>query len=369
MLSTPLKVALRNMSHDTAFVRFQQQLLTGGRRNSVSEIVEWFGAIQAQDFGAALWAIGQRSDSLTFADVERAIADRQIVRTWPLRGTIHFVPAADLRWMLSLTGARQNERSWSVLRSVGLDQAILDRGRSSLEAALRDGPLTRPEIYAAFQRSGLPTEKGAGLHIIGYWAQAGLICFGAHRGKQPTFVLLDDWLADTNHHTPDPDTALRTLADRYFQSRGPATDRDFAWWSGLPLTVARRAIQLAGDLLEERRLNGGSFWLHLSRPLRKSADGNLLRLLSPFDEILVAYKDRSAYDRHPGVPDPALTFFSPTVLANGRLVGTWKKVVSSKSAQVQLAAAADADRLDAQLIERELGRLSHFWGRTFTLAP
>lgn len=357
------------MSHDTAFLRFQQQLLTGARRNSVSDIVEWFGAIQAQDFGAALWAIGQRSDSLTFADVERAIADRQIVRTWPLRGTIHFVPAADLRWMLALTGGRQNERSWSVLRTVGLDQAILDRARSILEAALRDGPLTRPEIYAAFERAGLATEKGAGLHIIGYWAQAGLICFGAHRSKQPTFVLLDDWLAGTTRNTPDPDAALQTLAIRYFQSRGPATDRDFAWWSGLPLTVARRAIRLAGDLLEEHRLNGGSFWLDVSQPRRKLAEGNLLRFLSPFDEILVAYKDRSAYDLHSGVQDPALTFFSPTILANRRLVGTWKKVVGSKSAQVQLAVAADAGRLDAQLIERELGRLSHFWGRTFTLTP
>jgi hypothetical protein len=121
------------MSNNTALHRFQQQLLTGARRQSDSEIAEWFGAIQAQDFGAVLWAIGQGSAGLTFADVERAIADRQIVRTWPLRGTFHFVPAVDLRWMLALTGARQNERSWSVLRSVGLDPAILDRGRSILE--------------------------------------------------------------------------------------------------------------------------------------------------------------------------------------------------------------------------------------------
>jgi Winged helix DNA-binding domain len=357
------------MSNETALGRCQQQLLTGAHRKPAFEIVEWFGAIQAQGFGAALWAIGQRSDGLTFTDVQRAIADRQIVRTWPLRGTIHFVPSADLRWLLALTGTRQNERSWSVLRSVGLDQAILDRGRSILEAALSDGPLTRPEIYVAFKRAGLTTDKGAGLHVIGFWAQAGLICFGAHRGKQPTFALLDDWLAGTSQSTPDPEPALRTLATRYFQSRGPATDRDFAWWSGLPFTVAREAIQLAGDLLEERRLNGSSLWLHRSHPRGKLAEGNLLRLLSPFDEILVAYKDRSAYDCDPGVQNPALTFFRPTILANGRLVGTWKKVVGSKSAQVQLAVAADAGRLDAQLIERELSRLSRFWGRKFDLAP
>ncbi|WP_374432395.1 winged helix DNA-binding domain-containing protein [Tabrizicola sp.] len=356
------------MTNEIALTRCRNQLLAGDHGTSASEIVEWFGAMQAQDFGAALWAIGQRSNSLTATEVERAIADRQIVRTWPLRGTIHFVPAADVRWMLALTGARQNERSWSVLRSVGLDQAILNRGRSILEAALRDGPLTRPEIYAAFDTAGLALRKGAGLHIIGYWAQAGLICFGAHRLSQPTFALLDDWLAGTRHNTLDQGTAHRTLATRYFQSRAPATDRDFAWWSGLPLTVAREAIRLADDLLEERRLDGCSMWMHRFRSPWKSDDGNLLRLLSPFDEILVAYKDRSACDRHPGIQDPALSFFGPTICANGRLVGTWKKVVGPKTARVQLVIAPDVGRLDAQLIKQELARLSLFWGRMFDLA-
>jgi hypothetical protein len=332
-------------------------------------VVEWFGALQAQDYGAALWAIGQRSAGLTAKDIEAAIATRQIVRTWPLRGTIHFVPAADLRWMLTLTGARQLEKSQSVLRSMGLDTDLLNRGRSILERVLQDRTLTRPEIYAEFDRGGLGAKKGGGLHILGYWAQAGLICLGAHRGQQPTFALLDDWLAGARLRKPDREEALATLANRYFQSRAPATDRDFAWWAGLTLATARESIRLAGDRLHERPHHGISVWIPASDPLTKTASGGLLRLLSPFDELLVAYKDRTAYDRDPGAVDRALTFFGATILLNGRLVGSWKKTIGSKSARLSLQIAPDVGKVDPDLITAECARLSHFWGRPFTLDP
>jgi hypothetical protein len=354
---------------DTALTRCRQQLLTRPQGKSVAEIVAWFGAIQAQDFGAALWAIGQRGKGLTAVDVERAIDDREIVRTWALRGTIHFVPAGDLGWMLTLTGARQNQRSWPVLRSVGLDQAQIDRGRSVLESALRDGPLTRPEIYEKFERAGLTAGKGRGLHILGYWAQAGLICLATHRGKQPTFALLDAWLAGARHHQPDPDAALRALAICYFQSRGPATERDFAWWSGLPLTAARKAIGLAGAQLQDIKHDGSFIWMHETDQSSKPVGRRLLRLLSPFDEMLVAYKDRTAYDRNPASSEQAPNFFGPTILLNGRLVGTWKKTLGRNTGEVHLAFAPGQARPDARLVDGELARLSHFWGRRFDLAP
>jgi hypothetical protein len=355
------------MSEDTARARCQRQLLTRRYERSALDVVEWFGAIQAQDYGAALWAIGQRSAGLTAQDIEAAINGRQIVRTWPLRGTIHFVAAADLRWMLALTGARQLEKSQSVLRNMGLDADLLNRGRVILERVLQDRPLTRPEIYAAFDRSDLGAKKGAGLHILGYWAQAGVICLGAHRGKQPTFALLDDWLAGTRPRRPDREEALATLANRYFQSHAPATERDFAWWSGLSLTAAREAIRLAGDRLEERKDKAGFVWHPASDPPDPTAPDPLVRLLSPFDELLVAYKDRSAYHRDSGPVDPSLTFFGPTILLNGRLVGRWKKTVAAKSARLSLQIAPGAGRVDRDMITAECARLSRFWGQDFTL--
>lgn len=347
---------------DLALIRCQKQFLTGAPAASVLQIVEWFGAIQAQDFGSAFWAIGQRSEDLTADDVHQAIAEQQIVRTWPLRGTIHFVPAADLRWILALTGKRQNERSWSVLRSMGLDLSILTHGRKVLESALRDGALTRPEIYARLEHDGITTAKGAGLHILGYWAQEGLICFGPHRGKQPTFVLLDDWLPAVDSRALDRDAALEALAMRYFQSHGPATDRDFAWWSGLSLTEAREAIRLAGQWLESQVTGDATLWSNPEgAPLAQPSE-DTLRLLSPFDELLVAYKDRTAYDRVSGVSDEAITFFQPSLLLNGRLVGSWQKTLGSKSGKVHLQFGSDVAPVEPALIEAQLARLSRFHG-------
>lgn len=350
------------MSNDLALIRCQKQFLIGTAPTSALQVVEWLGAIQAQDFGGALWAIGQRSEGLTAEDVHQALAERQIVRTWPLRGTIHFVPATDLRWMLALTGKRQNERSWSVLRSMGLDLPILEQGRKVLESALRDGPLTRPEIYARFEYDGIATAKGAGLHVLSYWAQEGLICFGPHRAKQPTFVLLDDWLSAVDSRVLDRDVALETLAIRYFQSHGPATDRDFAWWSGLTLTEARGAMRLAERSLEAQVTGDTTLWSTTDATPSVQPSGDMLRLLSPFDELLVAYKDRTAYDRVSGVPDDAVTFFHPSVLLNGRLIGSWQKTLGRKSGVVHLQFGSDVTPVEPASVAAQLARLSHFHG-------
>ena len=350
------------MPFDTARIRCHHQRLTGARPASALQVVEWFGAIQAQDFGAALWAVGQRSAGLTAEDVTRAIADREIVRSWPMRGTIHFVPGADLRWMLSLTSARENDRVRSLLRGLGHGQATLDRARGILEAALSNGPLTRPEIYEKLEQDGIPTAKTVGIQILTFWAQSGLICFAEHCGKQPTFALLDDWLAPEKANQPDRETALRTLAERYFRSHSPATERDFAWWAGITLTVAREAIRLAGGLLSERVLNGVPFLSHVDSQPDADAEGDVLRLLSPFDEILVGYKDRSAYDLQSGAPDQTLNLFGPTLLLNGRLVGSWQKTLGAKSGRATLAFLPAADPRARTLADAEIKRLSHFWG-------
>ena len=191
----------------------------------------------------------------------------------------------------------------------------------------------------------------AGLHILGYWAQAGLICFGPHRGKQPTLVLLDDWLADVDSLSLDHQASLEALALRYFQSHGPASDRDFAWWSGLSLTMAREAMQLAGERLREIVLDDTALWSLSSIRADVPAPNGLLHLLSPFDELLVGYKDRAAYDRVPGAPDEAITFFRPSVLLNGRLVGAWQKTMGAKSGQAHLQFVGDPDAVAPELVE------------------
>src|SRR5690242_3762111 len=72
-----------------------------GAPASALQVTRELGALQAQDYASGAWSLGVRS-GLTLEQVEQAVVDRQVVRTWPMRGTIHWVPAEDARWMCEL---------------------------------------------------------------------------------------------------------------------------------------------------------------------------------------------------------------------------------------------------------------------------
>lgn len=80
---------------DLASLRLANHRLTTHATLSPSDVVVAMGAIQAQDYRSALWAVGVRARGATLADVERALADAAIVRTWAMRGTLHLVPPRD----------------------------------------------------------------------------------------------------------------------------------------------------------------------------------------------------------------------------------------------------------------------------------
>jgi hypothetical protein len=306
--------------------RLAAQRISTGRDNDddPAAVASWLGAVQAQDYLAALWAVGLRTKAATQADVERSIARRHIVRTWPMRGTLHFVSAADARWMTELLAPRKVAAAAGRLRSLGIDQSVLARARRVLARSLEGGrSLTRRAVYAALERAKVATGGQRGVHILWRLAQDCLICFGPHEGKQPTFVLFDEWLP-RSRGLPRED-ALAELAHRYFCGHGPATLLDFAWWSGLKLADARLAIALAGRRIQSETLDGIQHWFS-DLPGQRGAADALAYALPAFDELLVGYKDRSA------ALDPTTSplviaggMFKPVVLAGGRLVGAWKR--------------------------------------------
>jgi hypothetical protein len=281
----------------------------------------------------------------TEKDVERAIADRSIVRCWPMRGTLHFVAAEDVPWMLDLLAPRVLKRHRPRLeRDFGLDPRTLRRCRTLAEKALRGGnALTRPELYAIFEAARIDTSKSRGLHILFALAHERLICFGARRGKQPVFVLLDEWLPASK---PKPrDEAMGELARRYMAGHAPATVADFAWWSGLTLKEAREALALAGEL-----------------PPPVAAKQGSVHLLPPFDEYTVAYKDRDAIlDR---------SFFkrvnagggmlNAVIVIDGRVAGTWKRTLRGSTAEVALAPFRPLKPLEMKALKREAGHYGSF---------
>jgi hypothetical protein len=300
------------------------------------DVVRSLVAVQAQDYTAGVWAIAQRCNG-TRVDVEAALADRSLVRTWPMRGTLHVVSAADARWMLRLLAPRIVQRAAGRYRGLGLDAKTFDKAQRLFEKHLAgDKSMTRAELFAILSAAKIEPKEQRGIHILGKLAMEGVLCFAAHRGKQPTFALLDEWVSKSR--TLDGDEALAELAQRYFEGHGPATIDDFVWWTGLPVREARRAHELAKRNLEST----GAHW-HGALRVAKTARV-YMHLLSPWDEYTVGYRDRRPVVDAKHVT-ATLNGLAPVVLLDGKVAGTWKRA----GGEVTVAALAKlpARALDA----------------------
>jgi hypothetical protein len=342
--------------------RLHHQRLAATHFDDPADPVRWLGAVQAQDYLGSLWAIGLRTRAATEKAVERAIAERAIVRTWPMRGTLHFVAAEDARWMLELMTPRVVAASAGRLeRQYGLDQSVFGRGGEAVSRALEGGRrLTRDALYRALESARISTTGGRGLHITWRMAHDGLICFGPREGKQQTFVLLDEWVPGAKRMARDE--ALAELARRYFTSHGPATVHDFAWWSGLLLSDAAHGLAMASGALSSVQLADRKYWSAPSDPPGGSSPRAFL--LPAFDEYTVAYRDRAAV-LEPGHARQAngMDILRPAMVVNGRVVGTWARTLGKGSVEVDLSpftrlgatarrAAAAAARRYAAFLER-----------------
>jgi len=304
------------------------------------EAIAWLGAVQAQDYLGALWAVGLRLAGAREADVEAALADGSIVRTWPMRGTLHFVAAADARWILDLLAPKSVAGAAGRFRALGLDDETFARARRALAVRLeREGRLARPAVYDVLERAKVSTEGQRGIHILWRLAQEKFLCFGPREGKQQTFVLFDAWVRGDRRFKGDE--ALGELARRYFTSHGPATASDFAWWSGLKRSDARRAIHLAESQLIHETLAERVYWLAEPRAVasvasvasvtlapRVSRRGAVL--LPAFDEFVVGYSDRSAvlHETQKLAMNRGGGMLNPAVVVDGHVVGTWKRTIA-----------------------------------------
>jgi len=303
--------------------RLQHQLLSRKRASSPSEVVSWFGAMQAQDYLGALWALGSRTARARERTVQAALDEGSVIRTHGFRGTWQFVAPEDLGWMLSLVGPRVIASAASRFREMGLDAKTLERSCELFADALRGGKeLTRAEMSAVLLGQRIKT-AGRLSHLLIHAELRGVLCSGARRGKQTTSVLLSERAPKTRALTREQ--ALAELARRYFRSRGPATERDLAWWSGLPLRDVREAIELVERKLDAELFDGQRyFWLGDAPATGRGAG---VHLLPAFDEYLVAYQDRSACiePSHVRRINAGGGILKPVVVSNGRVIGTWQR--------------------------------------------
>ena len=346
--------------------RVLNQQLARPRFEDPADVVRWTGAVQAQDYAGGLWAIGLRTRASTEAAVEQAIASRAIVRTWPMRRTLHLVPAEDVRWMLRLLASRSITRAASRHRFFELTPAVFKKSRRALERALGGGrALTRPDAYATLERAGVATADQRGIHILAQLAHEGLLCFGARAGRQPTFVLLDEWVPEARSKSPSREEALALLAKRYFASHGPASIADFAWWSSLTIKDARAAVESNGTSLV--REPDGRITTD-SRPAGR-LPAVTAALLPPWDEYVVAYRERTGVlEPRPGV-HPLGTIGRPLIVLNGVVRGTWGRTRTAKGVMVQLEPWTRLTAPERRALAAAVARYGEFVGRSVSAAP
>jgi Winged helix DNA-binding domain len=278
-------------SADVAHRRLLNQRIAGERFGRPDEVVRWMGAMQAQDYRQALWAIGLRTTAATLVDVTEAIATRTIVQTWPLRGTLHVVAAENAQWMLELLAPRRLAADKSRQTQLELDGSLLARCEHLVREALQGGgQLTRSGVMRLLEEARISPRGQRGYHILWYLAQIGLICLGPMQDKEQTFVLLDEWVPASRRLSRED--ALAELAGRYFASHGPATVDDLAGWTGLTRGDARAGLEAAKASLRAERRDAKEYWVAATTPDHAMHDTSGVYLLPGFDEYLLGYKGR-----------------------------------------------------------------------------
>jgi hypothetical protein len=354
---------------DLARERMRSQRLVGAPFTRPEEVVGWLGVVQAQDYAGAKWAVAQRTKGCTDEDVERACNDGRILRTHVLRPTWHLVLPADVRWMLALSASRIRAAMAFYDRKLGLTDAVCARSAAALAGALRGGNhLTRGELARVLAGAGIPAAGQRLGHLMMRAEIDAVICSGARRGKQATYALLDE-RAPAAKARPRDD-ALAELARRYFTSHGPALAQDFAWWSGLMVADAKRAIELVGNRLREVTVGGARYWRGTAAPAppRRPA----VHLLPNYDELFVAYGDRSASideKRLKKIGTWAMVFANNLVAVDGQVVGGWRRLVEKKSVVVATDLRRPLAAGERAGLRAAAERLQAFLGVPVTLRP
>jgi hypothetical protein len=360
--------------------RLRAHRLVGPPFASPIEAVRAFGAVQAQDFAAAAWAVGRRTRSATADSFGRLFDEGAILRTHILRPTWHFVLPEDLGWLVRLTGPRLGSRLAGRRRQLGIDGRTIERAEAAFASALRErGPLTRPELGDVLEAVGIDAAGQRLPHLLLAAEVDGVIVSGPRRGKAFTYASTELRLTERDPRDMhlDREAALGDLTRRYFAVHGPAQVADFVWWSGVTTADARAGIEAAGDALARRRIDGADYWSGASGRAGRASkadgpDSPVAHLLPNFDEFTVGYRDRSA------VLDPRRAFdasmfsfgsvLSNVVLIDGVVRGSWRRIGVGKTHRIDLRLLGPLTNAESASVRREVDRYGRFLGAEIALA-
>lgn len=314
---------------EVALLRLVAQRIAGPGCTTAADAVRWMTALQAQDYNGVLTSVALRTAAGTRAGVEAALSAGEVVKSWPMRGTLHLVVAEDLPWMLRIAAPRVVAGAAARRAQLGLDPSTLERAREIAVQALNgDRQLRRGELLAVWEEAGLATAGQRGYHMLWHLAQTGTLCFGPVRDGEQLIVLVDEWIPHPRR--PERAEALGEWAGRYFRSHGPATVKDFTRWTKLAAADVRIGLTLARPRLTRVDVDGVEHFMDPRTPdlladCRHDARG--VFLLPGFDEFILGYADRGAAlgaEFANRIVPGANGVFRPTVVSAGQVVGTWK---------------------------------------------
>jgi hypothetical protein len=354
---------------DIVALRLRAHRLTGERFPSVLDAVRWLGAVQAQDYGAATWALGQRAAGATEAQIDELFDGGAIVRTHVLRPTWHVALPEDIGWLLALTGPRVRRGLVGRWQELEIDEDVVARACAAIAAALAGGCYrTRTELGEALRAAGVAPHGQRLPHLLMAAELDGLIVSGPRRGKQFTYALLEERAPAVR--PMDRTEAIVELTRRYFQSHGPAQLQDFVWWSGLTMADARLGLSLAGAALDRWVVEGATYWFAAGMEPPGDAP-TTAHLLPNFDEYTVAYRDRAAAVHADRPFDPALFSFgsvlSNVVLVDGRVRGAWRRTFARREVRVAIRLLDPLDPDEAAAVEEAGRALARFLQSPVTL--
>ena len=339
--------------------------LLGPQRSDWRDVVRRFGAMQAQDYGPAKWSLGQRVKGLTDEDLDRALNEGAILRTHALRPTWHFVLPEDIRWVLEITSPRIHVKNSTAYTQLDIDGKLGARSNRLIERALRGGNhLTRKELQSVLLKGGIETDSRRLGYLTAYAELEAVICSGALTGKRHTYALLEERAPRALELSTDD--ALMELTRRYFASHGPATIKDFAWWSSLKVSDIKRGLEMVGSEITSADVGGRTYW-YPSRGRKPLLESPVVHLLQAYDEYIVAFPETKGLLNLRGIARSLAdrTLYLGVVMLDGQIAGHWKRTVAKGSVRFDIALYRQFKGKQKEGLEREVEEHGKFLG----LAP
>lgn len=337
--------------------RLYVQQLNSSWFTTVGQLISWFGAIQSQDYQGAKWAIGQRL-SISDKKVEESFNNGEILRTHVMRPTWHFISPEDIVWMQALTSTRVGRLMNYYNKKLGLNGEVFKNTQEVMIDALQELQyLTRTELSEKLNEKGLSFKGQALGHVVMQAELDGILCSGPRRGKQFTYALIEERAPHAKKLSSDE--SLELLVRKYFQSHGPATIRDFCWWSGLSAAEAKLGIEMNRNI-NSLELEKNIYYFF---EMKSQSFKDKIYLLPNYDEYGIAYKLRDLFLKETGYripPNAGQMIFSHLIIYEGKLLGLWRRTFTNDSVDVDTTFFHKPKAHVMNLVKEEIERYKKF---------